>query len=178
LVVLVALAGCGASAGPVEPADSATLSVSGYERTERVTSNGTRVFWDRSKSWEDPGNRTVTVTSHTETYRNASGDDAVVVHTLPKKPYVGADRVRAFSGTELAALATGPVAVRPRGVAEGATYRASLLGTEVTVRTLTDEDGTVTEHVARVAQRGVIVVVVVSGADRPTAERALDGVTL
>lgn len=178
VLVIVALAGCGATAQVDAPARNATLSVPNYERMGAVSSVETRVFWDRSKSWEDPGNRTGQVASRTDAYRNASGADTVVIYTTPKKPYVGDDRILSLSALETAALATESVGVEIRGSAEGSSYRASLLETEVMVRTLTDPEGTTTEHVVRVARRGVVVVVVVSGADRSTVERVLDGVAL
>jgi hypothetical protein len=182
LGVLLLTAGCSTTALPTdEPARNATLSLSGYERTGTASPVETRTFWDRSKSWEDPGNRTAAITSRANTYRNASGGDAVVVYTTPTKRYVGDDRVRSLSAPNMTALATRAVespAFSPDGEA-GPGYPASLLDEAVTVRTVTDGNGTTTAHVAHVVRDDVTVVVVVTGdADRATVERVLAGVTL
>jgi hypothetical protein len=179
VAVLVLAAGCTTAALPTEtPARNATLSLPEFERTDDATVVETRVFWDRSKSWEDPGNRSVNVTSRVRAYRDA-GDTSVVVYTTPRKQYVGDDRVRALSAPALADLATRSVGVGPLGDGSGPTFDASLLGRNATVRTVVDADGTTTGHVARVTRDGVVVVVVVAGgADRRTVERVLDGVAL
>jgi hypothetical protein len=181
LVVVVALAaGCSATAQPTdEPRRNATLSLQSYEQTGEASPVETRVFWDRSKNWEDPGNRNVTVTSRAHAYRNLSGTDTVVVYTTPKKRYAESDSLRSLPAPDLAELATRSVEVPPLGNDSGPTYRASLLEENVTVRTVTDTSGNTTGHVARVARSDAIVVVVVAdGADRRTVERVLDGVTL
>ena len=181
LVVIVALAaGCSATAQVTdEPTRNATLSLPGYEQTDGVSSVETRVFWDRSKTWENPGNRSVRVTSHTYTYRNSSGTDSVVVYTTPKKRYVGSDRLRSLPASDLADLATRSADVRPPGNDSGPSYRTSLLGTDVTVQTITHDVNDTTDYVAHAARDDAIVVVVVIGeADQSTVERVLGGVTL
>jgi len=178
LVVLLLAAGCSTTAQPPDAAASnATLSLSGYEDAGNASAVERRTFWDRSKSWEDPGNRTARVASRTHAYRNTSGADSVVVYTTPARRYVGEDRIRSLSALALAELATRSVGAPPLGNASGPTYRASLLDDDVTVRTVTD-GGETTAHVARVVRDDVIVVVVVAGADRATVERVLGGVTL
>jgi hypothetical protein len=182
VVVIVLTAGCSTSALPAEqPVRNATLSLSDYERTGAASPVETRTFWDRSKSWEDPGNRTATITSRANAYRNTSGAEAVVVYTTPTKRYVGADRIRSLSAPDMARLATGATEAptAPLGNDTGRSYRGSLLGEEVTVRTVIDDTGTTTGHVAHVVRDDVIVIVVVGGeADRATVERVLDAVTL
>lgn len=182
LVVLALTAGCSTTALPTEePVRNATLSSSGYERAGAAAPVETRLFWDRSKSWEDPGNRTAAITSRANTYRNASGADRVVVYTTPTKRYVGDDRIRSLSAPNMTALAVRSVEIPGAsfGNDSGPSYRASLLDEEVTVRTVTDDDGTTTGHVAHVVRDDVIVIVVVTGdADRATVERVLGGVTL
>lgn len=181
LVVAIALtAGCSASVQSAEkPTRNATLSLPEYEHTGGASSVETRVFWDRSKSWEDPGNRSAPVTSRTYTYRNSSGTDTVVVYTTPNKRYVGPDRVRSLPAPDLADLATRSVEVRPSGTISGSSYRTTLLGTEATVRTVTHAEHNTTDYVAQgTRDDAIVVVVVVGGADRATVERVLDGVSL
>ena len=74
VLVIVLAAGCSATGQPAdEPERNATLSLSGYEHTGSASSVEKRVFYDRSKSWENPGNQTVIATSYASTYSNASG---------------------------------------------------------------------------------------------------------
>jgi hypothetical protein len=181
LVVVIALAaGCSATAQPTdEPRRNATLSLESYEQASEAAPVETRVFWDRSKNWEDPGHRNVTVTSHAREYHNLSGTDTVVVYTTPKKRYAESDSVRSLPAPDLADLATRSVGVPPIGNNSGSAYRASLLAQNVTVRTVTDDAGDATGYVARTVREDAIVVVVVAGeAEKPTVERVLDGVTL
>lgn len=181
LVVVIALtAGCSATGQPAdEPKRNATLSLSGYEHTGGASSIERRVFYDRSRSWENPGNRTVVATSRASTYSNASGTDTAVVYTTLNRPYVGSDRVRSLPAPDMADLATRPVETRPLGNASGSSYRAVLLDEEATVRTVTRAGDETTAHVAHVTRDDAIVVVVVVGdVDRSTAERVLGGVTL
>jgi len=181
LVVIIALtAECSVTAQPTdEPRRNATLSLSSYEQIGAAAPVETRVFWDRSKNWEDPGYRNVTIISRTHTYRNLSGTDTAVVYTTPRKRYAESDRVRSLSASNLTDLATRSVEVPPLGNNSGPTYRGSLLDRNVTVRTITDTGGNATGYVTRVARDDVVVVVVVAGeADRPTVQRILDGVTL
>ena len=178
LVVLVLAAGCSATAGaPDAPARNATLALDGYDQVEAAADVEGRTFWDRSKSWEDPGNRTAAVASRTHVYRNGSGGEAVAVYTVPTRRYVGDDRLRSLSAPALADAATRSVGLRVPGNDTGPTYDASLLDETTTVRTVTD-GGSATGHVARVVGDDVTVVVVVTGADRATVERVLGGVTL
>lgn len=178
--VLALTAGCSASGQPAdEPRRNASLSLPEYERTGAATSVETRVFWDRSKSWEDPGNRTGEITSHALAYRNSSGTDTVVVYTTPRKRYVGTDSVRSLPAPEMADLATRSVETPPLGDATGRSYRASLFGENVTVRTVTDAANGTTGHVTHiVGDDAIVVVVVVGDVDRTTVERVLEGVTL
>jgi hypothetical protein len=181
LVVAIALtAGCGATAQLTdEPTRNATLSLPAYEQTDGVSSTETRVFWDRSKTWENPGNRSVRVTSQTYTYRNSSGTDTVVVYTTPRKRYVGSDQLRSLPAPDLADLVTRSADVRPPGNDSGPSYRSSLLDEGVTVQTITHDPNDTTGHVAHATRDDAIVVVVVVGeADRSTVERVLGGVTL
>ncbi len=180
LLVLLLTAGCSATAQPPDaPTRNATLSLSGYEQAGGASSIERRTFWDRSKSWEDPGNRTARVASRSYTYRNRSGADSVVVYTIPTKRYVGFDRVRTLSAPALADRVTQSAEVPPLGNDTGPTYRASLLDENVTVRTVVDAGGNITGHVARVVRDDVTVVVVLMGdADRRTVRRVLRGVTL
>lgn len=181
LIVVVALtAGCSATGQPAdEPKRNATLSLSDYEHAGGASSVERRVFYDRSKSWENPGNRTVMATSQVSTYSNASGTDTAVVYTTLNRPYVGSYRVRSLPAPDMADLATRPVETRPLGNASGSSYRAVLLNEEVTVRTVTPAVDETTAHVAHVTRDDAIVVVVVVGdVDRSTVERVLGGVTL
>ena len=179
-MVLIALtAGCGTTAQLTDTSTrNATLPLSAYERTAEASPVDTRLFWDRSENWEDPGNRNVTVTSRAYAYRNASGADAVVVYTTPKKPYAGDDKVRSMSPAALAELATGSVRTPPLGTDSDPAYRAALLERTVTVHELTRADGDGTAHVASTSRDDAYVVVVVTGgAERSTVERILGGVT-
>jgi hypothetical protein len=183
-VALVALtAGCTAGADrPVQtPERNATLSLSGYERTHTVSTVETRGVWDRSKNWEDPGERNMSIHSRAHAYRAPGDTDSpsVVVYTTPNVRYTGADRLSSMSPADLAALATTPVGDAPAGTARNGSHTARLLGDRVSVRTLVDPSGTPTAHVATATDPGVAVIVVVSGeADRATIDRILEGVTL
>lgn len=187
LVVVVALvaltAGCTAGADrPVQtPERNATLSLSGYEQTRVVSTVETRGVWDRSKNWEDPGERNMSIHSRAHAYRAPGDTDpaSVVVYTTPNLRYTGADRLSSMSPADLAALATGPVGDAPTGTARNGSHTARLLGDRVSVRTLVDASGDPTAHVATATDPGVAVVVVVSGeTDRATLDRVLEGVTL
>lgn len=181
LVVIIALtAGCtGAGQTTDEPERNATLSLPGYEQTGSASSVEERVYWDRSKSWENPGNRTVAAVGRTAAYANSSGPDTAFVYTTLNKPYVGPDRVRSLSAPELAGLATRSVETPPLGNTTGSSYRAPLLGEEVTVRTVARAPNSTTAHVAQGTRDDVIVVVAVLGdVDRSTVKRVLGGVTL
>jgi hypothetical protein len=180
VLVIALAAGCSATAQSAEtPSKNATLSLSNYEHEGAASSDEVRSFWDRSKSWEDPGNRSARITSHTHTYRSLNDTNTVAVYTIPRKKYVGSDSVRSLSAPELADLITGSVDMSLPGNESGPTYRASLLDKDVTVRTVTDAGGNATGHVARVPRDDVIVAVrVAGGADRTTVRRVLDSVSL
>lgn len=181
LIVLVALtAGCSATGQPADETErNATLSLPGYEQTGDASPVETRFFWDRSKSWENPGNRSVTVTSHAATYSNLSGTDTAVVYTTLNKPYVGSDRLRSLPAPDLADLATRSVETRPIGNTSDSSYRATLFDNEVTVRTVTDAGNDTTVHVAQGTRGDALVVVVVAGdVERSTVDRVLGSVTL
>ena len=180
MLIIALTAGCSATAQSAEtPSRNRTLSLPNYEYAGSASSEENRVFWDRSKSWEDPGNRSARIVSYTHTYRNLNDTDTVAVYTIPRKKYVGSDSVRSLSAPELADLATGLVDVRLPGNESGPTYRASLLDRDVTVRTITDAGGNATGHVTRVIRDDVIVAVAVAGeANRTTVERVLGNVSL
>ncbi len=180
VLVIILTAGCGATAQSSErPSKNATLSLPDYNATEEASSDEMRVFWDRSKSWEDPGNRSAMIASHTHAYHNPNNTHPVAVYTIPKKKYVGSHSVRSLSAPALAGLATESVDVRLPGNESGPTYSASLLDKSVTVRTVTGAGENATGHVTQVIRDDVIVVVAVAGgADRATVRRVLGGVSL
>jgi hypothetical protein len=180
VLIIALVAGCSATAqSPETPSRNGTLSLPNYEHAGSASSEENRVFWDRSKSWEDPGNRSAMIASHTHTYRNLNDTDTVAIYTIPRKKYVGSDSVRSLSAPELGDLITGSVDVGLPGSESGPTYRASLLDRDVTVWTVTDAGGNATGHVTRVTRDNVIVAVAVAGgANRTTVERVLGNVSL
>jgi len=173
------LAGCTTSAQPaIAPAGNATLALAEYEHTSETSAVETRTFWDRSKTWEDPGNQTATVTSQAHTYHNATGRDTVVVYTTPKKRYVGGDQIRSRSPAELALRATRSVETPPIGNETGPSYQASLLAKTTTVQEISHRTNDTTDYVAYTTRDDVIVIVVVfDGADRSSVDRVLENVT-
>lgn len=179
-LVIILTAGCSATGESAdERGSNATLSLPGYEQADSGSSVEERVFWDRSKSWEHPGNRTVTVVSHAAAYSNASGTDTAVVYTTLNKPYIGSDRVRSLPAPALAALATRSVETRPLGTTIESSYRSSLLGEEVTVQVVTGGVNGTTAHVTHgTRDSAVVAVVVVGDVGRTTVERVLDSITL
>lgn len=179
VIVVVALtSGCTVNTqSTIEPTSNATLSLSGYERTGGASSVENRTFWDRSKTWENPGNQTAVVTSRANAYRSSNSTDTVIVFTTPKKKYVGADSVRSLSAPDLASLATRGVKTPSLGNHSGPTFQSSLFDRQVSVWTLTDPGDDTTGYVTRVVHKETIVVVVVAGgADRATVELVLGGV--
>jgi hypothetical protein len=180
-VLLVLTAGCVTTADqPTETTTrNATLSLTGYDRTASASPVETRLVWDRSESWENPGEQNVTIVSRAHAYRGVERADTVVVYTTPAEQYVGPDHLRSMSASRLAALATRSVDAQPVGTTPGGNYTARLLGDNTTVRTLSDAETTRTTHVAYTVDDQTFVVVVVSGeTDRSTVGRVLEGVRL
>jgi len=181
VAVLALTAGCAANAEPSEfaPERNATLGLSSYEQVSVTSPSTTRQIVDRSESWEDPGKRPVTVVSRATTYRNATGEVAVVVYTTPAKTYAPPDRLRPLSAGELAALATRSTDTGVTGNASGDRFGATLLDREVTVHRLDGPDGQPAAHVAhRIGEDVVVVVVVTGGADEAAVRSVVESVRL
>lgn len=177
VVGLVLLAGCGTTVQETDkPTRNATMSLSGYERTADVSPVEMRMFWDRTSNWEDPQNRSVRVSSRARTYDNVSGADTVVVYTTPEKTYAGEYRIQAMSPADRARMATESVEFPSFGNETQRNYTASILDRERTVRVLPGAAGTPV-HVTHTARNDAVVVVVISGANRSTVERALGSVS-